>query len=69
MPKPKVKIERGLPADIRTQTKVWNIAVNLVLIAGVVVRVEPAAAIAIHAGFHPLQICARVFSGYLSGSH
>jgi hypothetical protein len=41
MPKAKIKIVRGIPAELHAHPRVWNIHVNLVLIAGVVVRVEP----------------------------
>lgn len=45
MPKAKIRVERGVPAALQAYPKVWNVYVNLVLIAGVVVRVEPATTI------------------------
>lgn len=41
MSKAKVTMQRGVPAELHADPKVWNIQVNLVLIAGVVVRAEP----------------------------
>ena len=41
MPKAKIRMEHGVPAALCAYPKVWNIHVNLVLIAGVVVRAEP----------------------------
>ena len=34
-------MQRNVPAELHAYPKVWNIQVNLVLIAGVVVRAEP----------------------------
>jgi hypothetical protein len=41
MAKAKIKVDRGVPAELHAYPKVWNIQVNLIFIAGVVVRVEP----------------------------
>src|SRR5436190_16803249 len=44
-PKSNLKIELRVPAELHAYPKVWNIDVNLVLIGGFVVRVEPAVSI------------------------
>jgi len=41
MSKAKIRMEHGVPAALCAYPKVWNIHVNLVFIASVVVRAEP----------------------------
>ena len=55
MAKTKIKVETEVPAELHAHPKVWNIQVNLVLIAGVVVRVEPTAPIGAPDGAYELR--------------
>ena len=55
MTKAKIRVEREVPAELHAYPKVWNIHVNLVVIAGVVVRAEPAAPIEVPGGTYKLR--------------
>jgi len=55
MRKAKIKVERGIPAELHAYPRVWNIQVNLVLIAGVIVRAEPVSLIEAPDGDYELR--------------
>jgi len=56
MAKIKIRVERGVPVALCAYPKVWNIHVNLVLIAGVVVvRAEPAKGLEAPDGIYELR--------------
>ena len=55
MAKAKIRMEHGVPAALCAFPKVWNIHVNLVLIAGVVVRAEPTELVGAPDGIYELH--------------
>jgi hypothetical protein len=55
MAKAKIKVEHRVPAELHAYPKVWNILVNLILISGVVVRVEPTSLIEAPDGLYEVR--------------